>query len=1082
MTNRLRSWFTSFSSTDESQREDVAFLLRATLLVSLALSLVAILAALIFRAASWERLIRDGLIGLGVSLGLWLVLRRYSVRLAALGTVLAFTVTATFTGFTGIGVRGTSYPLFILIVMGAALLIHRRAGYPMALVSSLIGLAMVWANQAGLMPNANRPLAEPAVWLIVSMFCFIAAVMLNIALRQRDRALEQARRELAERTRAEDEVRRLNAELEQRIAERTAQLAASEERYRLISSVSSDYMFSTRLNDQGELALNWVAGAFEAMTGYAPEEYAARGGWRAVLHPDDLAADDRDLGKLRANQRVVSEVRTITKSGEARWVRVYAHPVWDAERQQLIGIYGAVHDINAQKQAEQALLHERDLLQALMNHLPDSIYFKDTASRLIRVNQGFARVLNLADPEAAIGLTDFDLQAPQLAQAFFDEEQAMLQSGQSIVDRIEFNPAPDDQPRWLSATKAPMRDRAGQIIGLVGISRDVTERELARQMLTKQANEMATVARVSAAASTLLDSDELLQTVADLTKESFGLYHAHIYLLSADGQTLVISAGAGEAGRQIRAQGWHIALNHPHSIVAQVARSRQGALVNTVQQSPDFLSNPFLPHTQAEIAVPLAVGGQLLGVFDVQSEASAGFGEADVQVYTALAHQLAVALQNARRYELAQKEIGERQKAEALVQRRADEFETLYQTAQVLSQQNDLAALLDIIAERAKTLLKAENGFVFLYDAVADELEYRVSRVIPARGQRMRLGEGMAGRVAQTRQPLMVDDYHTWSGRVATYEDWPIAANLGVPMLYNGALVGVLGVENFSPNLSKFVAADARLLTLFAAQAAAAVSNTRSVEQIRRNAAELEERVAERTAQLEAALRELEATSYTISHDLRSPLRAINGFARILLDDYAAQLPPQAQQHLHRVRNGAQRMGQLIDDLLAFFRLNRQGVTRQWLAPAALAREALGALAREQAGRPVDVVIGDLPECQADPALLKQVFLQLLGNALKFTRQRQPARIEIGSERRGDETVYFVRDNGVGFDMQYVHKLFGIFQRLHGMEDFEGTGVGLAIVQRILHRHGGRIWAEAEPDKGATFYFTLPASRPATSA
>jgi PAS domain S-box-containing protein len=238
-------------------------------------------------------------------------------------------------------------------------------------------------------------------------------------------------------------------------------------------------------------------------------------------------------------------------------------------------------------------------------------------------------------------------------------------------------------------------------------------------------------------------------------------------------------------------------------------------------------------------------------------------------------------------------------------------------------------------------------------------------------------------------------------------------------------------------------------------------------EEARRLREELEDRVRQRTA-------ELEAFSYSVSHDLRSPLRALDGFARILMEEHAADLPAEGQEYVRDIRRNARKMGQLVDDLLAFSALGRQAVQRRRIAPAALVGEILEELRAEQVSRRIEVVVADLPTCHADPALLRQVWANLLGNAFKYTRRHDPARVEVGCVERDGERVYFVRDNGAGFDMRYAGKLFGVFQRLHTAAEYDGTGVGLAIVQRIVHGHGGRVWAEAAVNQGATFHFTLP--------
>jgi len=248
-------------------------------------------------------------------------------------------------------------------------------------------------------------------------------------------------------------------------------------------------------------------------------------------------------------------------------------------------------------------------------------------------------------------------------------------------------------------------------------------------------------------------------------------------------------------------------------------------------------------------------------------------------------------------------------------------------------------------------------------------------------------------------------------------------------------------------------------------------------EQVSRSHHHLEAQVAQRTQALEGTNAELESFSYSVSHDLRAPLRAIHGFARILLEDHNAQLDPEAQRLLGVIDQNTRRMGQLIDDLLAFSRLGRQEIAAggrvDMTELTRLVADEIRRTEGEQNGH-VEIRVASLPAAQGDRALLRQVISNLLQNAVKFTRGRPNARIEVGSRPEGKQTIYYVKDNGAGFDERYIDKLFGVFQRLHSNEEFEGTGVGLAIVKRIVQRHGGRVWAEGKLNEGATFFFSLP--------
>jgi len=244
--------------------------------------------------------------------------------------------------------------------------------------------------------------------------------------------------------------------------------------------------------------------------------------------------------------------------------------------------------------------------------------------------------------------------------------------------------------------------------------------------------------------------------------------------------------------------------------------------------------------------------------------------------------------------------------------------------------------------------------------------------------------------------------------------------------------------------------------------------------EVQRARTDLEEQVVERTRALSETNAELEAFSYSVSHDLRAPLRAIHGFARILLEDHGQGMDGEAKRVLGVIDENTRRMGQLIDDLLAFSRLGRKELETARVDMAELVRGAVEEIRRHAGDRPLDITIGTLPPARGDRNMLRQAVTNLLDNAAKFTRKRAPGRVEVGYKANGAEAVYYVKDNGAGFDPRYASKLFGVFQRLHRAEEFEGTGVGLAIVQRVVMRHGGRVWAEGKVDAGATFYFTLP--------
>jgi signal transduction histidine kinase len=315
------------------------------------------------------------------------------------------------------------------------------------------------------------------------------------------------------------------------------------------------------------------------------------------------------------------------------------------------------------------------------------------------------------------------------------------------------------------------------------------------------------------------------------------------------------------------------------------------------------------------------------------------------------------------------------------------------------------------------------------------------------------------------------------SGSVDALFEHPFDSNIAaaLPIVTAGGFFGILGFTSSRPR-RRISIGQLKALDVLSRTAAAAFAAAELVRQLRAMNESLEQRVEERTRELEMANRDLESFSYSVSHDLRQPLGVIEGFCEMFRSQFSGSVPEDGQRMLEQIWSGTARMNKLISDLLHFSRMSRGLLEGVRVPLRELALKVVGELRAPLGERPLSVQVADLPDCFGDPALLEQVLINLLSNAFKFTAGRDPAQVEVGTLRQGTETVYYVRDNGVGFDMRYAEKLFGVFQRLHTTEEFEGTGIGLSIVHRIVTRHGGRVWADSRPGVGTTFYFTLPMS------
>ncbi len=479
---------------------------------------------------------------------------------------------------------------------------------------------------------------------------------------------------------------------------------------------------------------------------------------------------------------------------------------------------------------------------------------------------------------------------------------------------------------------------------------------------------------------------------------------------------------------------------------------------------------------QVYMVVPMIAGGELLGALSFGGR-SRDFPAEQVNIVREVAAQLAIAIAQARLLASVRSHAAE---LESKVRSRTAELDLLHGTTLEISKASDsseaLALLLRKICEytgwsfaqcwlpyAGTTRLKLGPAW---YTRVAGLRAFRKGneRLVfaPEDGALERVGKQkepawvweLKPAAQAVRRPLMIE---------AGFRSW-----IGFPVLAEGEVIAV--IEFFDTELRNRDESVLQLIATLAGQIGPVIQRKRTAEQIDFLNANLQRH----TLELEATNKELESFSYSVSHDLRTPLRAVDGYARMLEEDYGPRLDDEGRRLLAVVREASGRMGRLIDDLLDFSRLGRRELARQRVDMNALAPEVAGELAH---GSKALIERAPLPFAQADRAMMRQVWVNLIGNALKYSSKRDAPRIEIGGREDAGENVYWVRDNGIGFDMRYADKLFGVFQRLHRQEDFPGTGVGLAIVQRVVTRHGGRVWAEGRPGEGACFYFSFRAAR-----
>ncbi|MGO9137697.1 MAG: PAS domain S-box protein [Syntrophales bacterium] len=832
------------------------------------------------------------------------------------------------------------------------------------------------------------------------------------------RALAEAEEHKA-RKNAEEKLHKAHRTLEKKIEKRTAQLQTEiAERKKMEEALrESEQRYRELVQSSPDAVIVHRDGMFLFANPAALRLYGADSIEQLqaktiidLTHPDDRAAIELRMKQGQDGERLpLRESRLLRLDGQAIPVEAVGSTVYYQGRR---AVQIIIRDITGRRRVEEALAQEKLFSDAVIDSLPGIFFVIDEKGRLIHWNRNVEKISGYSRED----LSSLDIMtfiAEEDRDIIVNKLQEGFVTGAATTEAYLAGRSGHKVPFYLTGTRAVIRDKQY----LIGMGIDVTERKRTGEQIAKLTCLYAALSRVNETIIRVRDVASLYHEVCRIVSEecTFPL----VWIGQVNGELVVPVAWYGPAGDYLK-----------EIKVETKGELGQGPTGTSIRENravinDDFVTNPATSPWRekadsygfrASAAFPLRRQGSPTASLTLYAPDPGAFDEEQVGLLESLSADISYALDALDHEQL-------RERAEEALRESEDKFAGLY------SSMVEGVALHKII-----------------YDTSGEAVDYIISDVNHSY-------ESITG----LRKDMIV-------GKRAT-EVYGTSEAPFLPVFARVALCGKPEVfeAHFSPlrkyfAISAFSPAKGQFATVFQD-----ISERKQAE----------EELNKHTAQLEELNRELESFSYSVSHDLRAPLRAIDGYARLILKKQGDKFDKDTLNKFNVIRNSTHLMGQLIDDLLTFSRLGRQHMSISELDMDALMREAWKELEVINPDRNMRLTVKTIPAGYGDRALIKQVCVNLLSNAIKFTKYRADADIEAGGYANEKENVYFVRDNGVGFDMAYYDKLFGVFQRLHSAEDFEGTGVGLAIVQRIVHRHGGRVWADGKVNEGACFYFAL---------